>query len=286
MEGPHTLHTHPFPSPILSSHLRTQVTLLGSGRLLYHGPTPGMAPWLSTAFRTFYAAEVHGSASDWALDLVSAAMRCERLGGGSSYDGAISGLDGSDHGMFSDVAIGHGADDATGADSRADSGSGGISSSSGARAGGVGRGGGVGRMCHVGAAGLSSGLPDPNHRRSSDLCRIDRAADAFLVTYLADGTPHHTSSQALFTSAAGHTRGGTPGGLVSIPSAPELRATAVLEGASMDGGGGHSSGGGGDWHASLSSRWSSFITRFGTLLWREVVVMTRNPADVAGARWS
>lgn len=47
-----------------------QVTLLSSGRLMYTGPTGGLVPWF-TSLGYAYDPEIHGMASDWALDLVS-----------------------------------------------------------------------------------------------------------------------------------------------------------------------------------------------------------------------
>jgi hypothetical protein len=47
-----------------------QITLLSSGRLMYTGPTEQLVPWF-TSLGYAYDAELHGMASDWALDLVS-----------------------------------------------------------------------------------------------------------------------------------------------------------------------------------------------------------------------
>lgn len=47
-----------------------QVTLLSSGRLMYTGPTEELVPWF-TSLGYAYDPELHGMASDWALDLVS-----------------------------------------------------------------------------------------------------------------------------------------------------------------------------------------------------------------------
>ncbi|KAF6258116.1 hypothetical protein COO60DRAFT_1520342 [Scenedesmus sp. NREL 46B-D3] len=47
-----------------------QITLLSSGRLMYTGPTEQLVPWF-TSLGYAYDHELHGMASDWALDLVS-----------------------------------------------------------------------------------------------------------------------------------------------------------------------------------------------------------------------
>jgi hypothetical protein len=47
-----------------------QITLLSSGRLMYTGPTEQLVPWF-TSLGYAYDPELHGMASDWALDLVS-----------------------------------------------------------------------------------------------------------------------------------------------------------------------------------------------------------------------
>jgi hypothetical protein len=51
-------------------NLLLQVTLLSSGRLMYTGPTEELVPWF-TSLGYAYDPELHGMASDWALDLVS-----------------------------------------------------------------------------------------------------------------------------------------------------------------------------------------------------------------------
>jgi ATP-binding cassette subfamily G (WHITE) protein 2 len=49
----------------------TQVTLLSAGRLVYNGPSGGLAVWLSTAFGVPYDPTQHGLPPDFALSLVS-----------------------------------------------------------------------------------------------------------------------------------------------------------------------------------------------------------------------
>eukprot|EP00877_Chromochloris_zofingiensis_P009782 jgi/Chrzof1/5057/Cz15g10060.t1 len=47
-----------------------KITLLASGRLIYHGPSEGLAPWLGNLGYEYDAA-LNGVPSDWALDLVA-----------------------------------------------------------------------------------------------------------------------------------------------------------------------------------------------------------------------
>lgn len=47
-----------------------QVTLLASGRLMYHGLRESMVPWFATQGYSYDPTQ-HGVASDWALDLVA-----------------------------------------------------------------------------------------------------------------------------------------------------------------------------------------------------------------------
>ncbi|KAI8464872.1 MAG: P-loop containing nucleoside triphosphate hydrolase protein [Monoraphidium minutum] len=46
------------------------VTLLASGRLMYHGPREGITPWFGSLGYN-YDSDLHGVPSDWALDLVA-----------------------------------------------------------------------------------------------------------------------------------------------------------------------------------------------------------------------
>lgn len=57
-----------FPSLPLAS--LSQVTLLASGRLMYHGLRDNMVPWFATQGYSYDPTQ-HGVASDWALDLVA-----------------------------------------------------------------------------------------------------------------------------------------------------------------------------------------------------------------------
>jgi len=56
--------------PCLPPSTTTQVTLLASGRLMYHGPRDGLVEWFGSR-GYHYDAALHGVASDWALDLVA-----------------------------------------------------------------------------------------------------------------------------------------------------------------------------------------------------------------------
>jgi len=69
--APQSLTQH-YCSCLHPAHASTppQVTLLASGRLMYHGLRDNMVPWFGTQGYSYDASQ-HGVASDWALDLVA-----------------------------------------------------------------------------------------------------------------------------------------------------------------------------------------------------------------------
>ncbi|KAG1673764.1 hypothetical protein FOA52_002333 [Chlamydomonas sp. UWO 241] len=188
------------------------VTLLSKGRLLYTGPTSGMAPWLSAAFGTAYDPLAHGSACDWALDLVASAG-ASGSGGDGDGDGGTA---------------------------------------------------------------------------------LTAAASAFLGAYLSSagiGDAAAPRAEVLVADAASSGSEVGPAGAGPLPALVAPATALQVDGSSSgsgssgsDGGSGSDGDGGGErvagpaWRARASMR----LRRFVTLLWREVVVMTRNPADVAG----
>lgn len=48
-----------------------QVTLLASGRLMYFGPCEGLDTWFTEGLGYYYSPELHGNVSDWVLDMVA-----------------------------------------------------------------------------------------------------------------------------------------------------------------------------------------------------------------------
>ncbi|KAI8474989.1 MAG: hypothetical protein J3K34DRAFT_489493 [Monoraphidium minutum] len=71
--------------------LLASVTLLSQGRLMYHGPTPGLVPWFA-ALGYAFDASLHGSASDWALDVVTLGF----TKGGAAWDDDGGGGEGEE----------------------------------------------------------------------------------------------------------------------------------------------------------------------------------------------
>ncbi len=56
---------------LLTVLLTVQVLLLSGGLMMYQGPTAGLLPWFSQQLGYCHAPQLHGSVSDWALDLVA-----------------------------------------------------------------------------------------------------------------------------------------------------------------------------------------------------------------------
>ncbi|KAF8069576.1 abcG22 [Scenedesmus sp. PABB004] len=221
------------------------VTLLAQGRLTYHGATAGLAPWLSGQLGRAYDPAAHGLASDWALDLVgSMASPPELEAAAAAFAAARAGAE---------------------------------------------RGGAAGLPPQARTARLPGG---PFSRGGSgSLPGSDGAPDALDQQRERQAATPATLAEAarVLEGLAAQRGGGKPRGEVAIHVAAPGSDAATDSSASGDSGSDDSSSaspqgqvGGSGGGAGGGGYPASWWQQFRALVWRETLVATRNPAEIAG----